>query len=95
MSFSDQMDDDLDAMLDTAVFGLAATVAGTAVNVIFDEAYGEGYDVAGTSPAIWCKTSDVNAAVIGDAVTVNGASYTVSGIEPDGALLTVLRLVDA
>lgn len=94
MSFNDQMDDDLDAMFDTDIFGVEATVAGTAIDVIFDNEYGEAFDVAGTSPAIWCKTSDVSAVAVGDAVTVNGTGYTVVSIEPDGARLTVLRLAE-
>lgn len=92
MSFSNQMDNDLDGMLDLNVFAVSATVAGTVISVMFDAEYGEALGVSGTSPAIWCKSSDVAAVAVGAAVTVGGGSYTVAGIEPDGTGVTVLRL---
>jgi hypothetical protein len=92
MSFRNQMDDDLDGMMDLEVFAEQATVGGTVISVIFDDEYGEALGVSGTSPAIWCKSSDVAAVAVGAAVTVGGGSYTVAGIEPDGTGVTVLRL---
>ncbi len=92
MSFGDQMEDDLDGMLDLEVFAEQATVGGTVISAIFDAEYGEALWVSGTSPAIWCKSSDVDEVEVGDAVTVSGGSYAVAGIEPDGTGLTVLKL---
>lgn len=92
MRFSNQMDDDLDGMMDLEVFAEQATVGGTVISVIFDDEYGEALGVSGTSPAIWCKSSDVEDVEVGDAVTVGGGSYTVAKPIPDGTGITVLML---
>jgi hypothetical protein len=95
MGLQDQMDDDLDGMLDLNVFAVSAMVGGTVMSVVFDDEYGEALGVNGTSPAIWCKSSDVASVAVGAAVTVGGGSYTVAGIEPDGTGVTKIRLQES
>jgi hypothetical protein len=82
-----------DVML--AVFGVQATVAGTTVEGIFDNAFvlvdveGE-VGAASTAPVLSIK-EDSAPYEIGAAVQVDGGSYTVAGIRPDG--MGVVRLI--
>jgi hypothetical protein len=89
------MADDLDAFFDVDEFAVTAAVAGVSVYGLFDRPHAEDIEVSGYSPALYCKTSDVSAAVEGDAVTVNGTDYTVIGIEDDGTGVTKLILREA
>lgn len=65
-----------------------ATINAVEINVIFDNAYevaDSGFaGFAATSPAIHCIASDVSAAVVGTAVSVDGTAYEVADIQPDG-----------
>lgn len=64
---------------------------------IFDEAYTE-VDVGGTigfqtvSPRIVCKTSDLVGAADADSVKVNGETYFIRVIQPDGTGMTEIQL---
>ena len=74
-----------------ADFGQTATVAGQAVQVIFDNAYtasGVGVGMAGTQPVITVRTADLPADPYGAAVLVSGKSYLVGLHEPDGSGLS-------
>jgi hypothetical protein len=69
-------------------FGVTATVGGASVQVIFDNA-SQGMQVgilgmAGTQPAITCKTADLAADPVGLAALVGGVAYTITQHEPDG-----------
>lgn len=63
-------------------FGIDADVGGAACRCLFDESYGEAFGVSGAKPALMVESSV--AADYDTVVTVNGASYVVRGIEPDG-----------
>jgi len=95
MSLRDEMADDLDAFFDVDEFAVEATVAGASVYGLFDRPHAETIEVSGYSPALYCKTSDVNAVVEGTEVTVDGTDYTVVGIELDGTGVTKLILQEA
>jgi hypothetical protein len=73
-------------------FAIPATVAGVALNGIFDKAYQESYGiVAGDNPVLLIQSSLVTP-IEGDAVIVNSTNYTVASVEPDGQGVTVLQL---
>lgn len=79
-----------------AVFANAtAVIGGTSHSVLFENGYVELLGVAGTGPSILGVGSDLSAATQGGSLTVNGTSYTVTAIEPDGTGLTRLRLQEA
>jgi hypothetical protein len=77
-------------------FGVTATVGGADVQVIFDNA-AQGTQVgilgmSGTQPAITCKTADLAADPVGQAVVVAGANYTITQHEPDGTGISLCFL---
>lgn len=79
-----------------AVFANAtAVISSVSRSVLFDNGYAELLGVAGTGPSILGVGSDLSAATQGGSLTVNGTSYTVTAIEPDGTGLTRLRLQEA
>jgi len=97
MSLSQDLTTDLDTFLDTTDFAVAATLNGTtAINVIFDAAYEavnlQTGEVEGAAPVAICKSSDVSGVSHGDTLDVNGTTYYVRGIQPDGTGLTTLIL---
>lgn len=69
-----------------------ATVGGSAVSGIFDDAYLDPLGMSGSQPALLCADADVSTAVHGTAVVVNSVSYTVASIQPDGTGMTRLLL---
>lgn len=77
-------------------WGVDATVDSAAVRGIFDNDYLTALGVtAGTGPVLLCAAADVASADQGDAVTVGAISYTITGIEPDGTGMVLLRLAES
>lgn len=76
-----------------------ATLGGVTVQCMFDAAYAQVnvglHGVASSAPMLHLKTADVPADVLGVAVTVNGAAYTVAEHQPDGAGISRLLLAAA
>lgn len=94
MSF---LTDDLSIFTSTNDFAAAAALNGTtAINVIFDAAYEainlQTGEVEGTAPVAICKESDVSGVSHGDTLLVNGTTYHIRGVRPDGTGLTTLIL---
>ncbi len=90
--------EDLTAMFDvTYGFAVNATYKTRTIPVIFDEQYyaeqGIDVDIASSRPAATCKTSDVSTAAEGDSIVIDGTTYTVTTVMPDGTGITVLSLV--
>lgn len=76
-----------------AAFGnCTATLAGTTVAAVFIHGFAESFDVDGEVPTLLVQSSDASGTVRGTAAIVNGVSYTVQGIEPDGTGMTMLLL---
>lgn len=71
-----------------------ATIGAASVSGVFDSAYGESLNgmVAGFVPAFTCASADVAGVAKNTAVSVNGVSYLVEEINPDGTGITVLKL---
>ena len=73
-------------------FAVDAVVAGVSVRAMFDNGYDAMQDlVAGSSPKLLLASSAASA-VVGDSVTVDGHSFRVTTVEPDGTGVTRLRL---
>lgn len=93
MAFSE----DLSVFFDTGTgFAVSATLAGTAVRGIFDNAYELGAvgmaGMATTAPVFTLATSDVPAGAAGASLVVNGISFTVAEHQPDGTGVSLLLL---
>jgi len=81
-----------DALVMFYDFGVDATLDGSAVRGIFDDAYTDPLGMAGSQPLLLCSSADVSTAAQGTAVVVNSVSYTVGSIQPDGTGMTRLLL---
>lgn len=79
-----------------ADFGVPATLGGTAVVGVFDNAYQAGgagqWGIATTQPHLTLATAQVPTNPVGQAVVVAGGSYVVVTHEPDGTGISVLTL---
>lgn len=72
-----------------------ATIAGSVVRGIFDNAYEPaevGIGMASSQPAFTLPTSSVVGEAVGQSLVVNGASYLVAAHEPDGTGVSRLLL---
>lgn len=85
--------DDTSDFFAVSDFAEQVTIAGAAVNAIFDSTYARVGTLLSTSdPALWCQSADVAGVVRGAAVVVRSIAYTVRDIQPDGTGVTVLQL---
>jgi len=75
-----------------ADFGVAATIGGLPVTVIFDNEYLAALDVESSNPVALAASAVVSAVAQGDAAVINAVNYTVAGIQPDGTGMTILEL---
>lgn len=76
-------------------FATDLTVNGVPVRGIFDDAFGSAFGgmIDGSGPMVRLPSSTAAGIVKrNDAVVIGAASYIVTGIEPDGTGLTLLRL---
>jgi len=89
------LSEDPDVFLDTDDFAVDATYDGaTAVKVIFDNAYLEQVDVAGTNPVATGKASDFPAGTcIGKTLVIGATTYIIRVRQPvDDGLFAQLQL---
>jgi len=87
--------EDPDDFLDTDDFAVEATYDGTtSVKVIFDNAYLEQVDVAGTNPVATGKASDFPAGTaIGKTLAIGAVTYIIRVRQPvDDGLFVQLQL---
>lgn len=91
-----------DRALLLADFGVSATFTpaggtGAAVTGIVDNDY-EAVDAGGsvsfavTRPRFVCRTADISGAAEGDALAIDGVTYTIRVVMPDGTGMTELML---
>ena len=77
-------------------FGVSCTVAGQAVQAIFDNGFALGdvgmAGMAGTQPVLTVPTASVPASPVGSAAVVNATNYEVAAHEPDGTGMSRLLL---
>lgn len=87
------MESRINAVALAALANATATIGGVAFDVVFRNSYGEALGfIGGGSPQIACASTDVSGVAKNTAVSVNGASYLVAEIDPDGTGITVLKL---
>ncbi len=76
-----------------ADFGVSAKVGATVVTGIFDNAEADTFGlVANTRSVLTVATEDIPAAAVGTTVVVNGTTYTIAELQPDGTGITRLML---
>lgn len=90
-------EEDFDAFTDPDEHGTAVTIAGIAVNAIFDAEYVSvvftgGVEVESVGPAVGFESALVPNVAQNDAVVVGSTNYEVKEVQPDGTGWTVLRL---
>lgn len=95
-----ESDQDRLEMLNVEEFGTSITVVlnstQTEISGIYDDAHFEvddGITIVSTSePMVHVNTSDVTNVVQGTELRINGSTFSVSDIQPDGTGITLLRL---
>lgn len=89
--------DDIAAFFDPDMPGYAlATVGGTEVAALFSAAYADALGIASSGPALRAQTSTLPAVAQGTAVVVDGTSYTVAAVKPNGTTgVTLLDLLES
>lgn len=64
----------------------------TAIKVIFDDGFVAAQGRESSSPTALCISTDVADVVHGNTLEINGTTYFVTGIQPDGTGTTLLIL---
>lgn len=85
----------LDVFMNLADWAKPATLNGLAINIIFDEAYMEQFNIVeDANPFARAKTSDVVAsgAGHGSLLVVDGRTFKVRELQPDGNGITTMQL---
>lgn len=70
----------------------SSSSAGRAVNGIFDRESEDVLGMEGSGPTFSCAADDVTEVAHGDGLVIDGASYVVRGVKPDGTGWTRLTL---
>ena len=80
-----ETDDDRLAAIQ-ALGGVTVTASGICFAAIFDAEFTDGLDIEGSAPVLTVRSSDATRVQLrkGVRVDVEGASYVVRRIEPDG-----------
>tara|TARA_R100000697_G_scaffold72682_1_gene85040 strand:+ start:1740 stop:2042 length:303 start_codon:yes stop_codon:yes gene_type:complete len=93
---------DLLNFFDTDAHGATATVSingsASSISVIINKEYfaiaGESVDVDGTQPVVTCRSSDVTNIDTADTIAIDGTTFNIVNIQPDGTGITTLILQD-
>ena len=72
--------------------GTTATIYALLRKEYLEEEAGGEVGVESSAPFALVRTSDVPNVVQGDQITINGTTYTIWAVEPDGEGMTDLRL---
>lgn len=72
----------------------AATLNGVAITGKFDNGSASGLSnmMLGSNPTFTCKTADAGSSSRGQTLVVDGVSYTVREVKPDGTGISLLEL---
>jgi len=76
----------------TAVYNGSLAVEGVFSKDYIDASGGSTVDFESSTPAFVCQAADVPAIARADTLLINGTTYSVTGIEPDGTGLVLLKL---
>lgn len=74
---------------------VAATLGSATVAGRFRQSYAEALGIGGGQPMFSAASSDLTGASVGGTVTIGGANFTITAIEPDTFGQTVLRLQES
>lgn len=83
--------EDLSAFLREGEHGTPAVIAGAPVVGIFENAYEDALEIADTGPRFLCPEASARV-VVGETITVDGASFKVVERKPDGTGMVELVL---
>lgn len=86
--FTDAMTD----ILNDEDLGTDAVYEGGTIRVLFQNGFVVVNGVETTAPMVECLDTDVAGVAHGDAMTVNGVTYRIIGIQPTGSGVTKLIL---
>lgn len=96
MSLKTDLISDLDEFLNNEEFAVEMTIGSNTIYGIFDDEYNavdlQTGQIAQTEPQIIVKTSDVSGISLDTEVSINGTTYKIKEIQPDGTGLTTLIL---
>ena len=86
--------EDLAPFFDPADHGTEALYDGATVPIdgIFDAEYVEPLSVESSGPAYLCPVASVPGVAHGKALIINGTTYLVRGVQPDGTGVVLLKL---
>jgi len=77
-------------------FGVTASFGFGDVTGIFNAPHemleGGAVEIDGEAPTLLCRSADIASAGSGDSVTIEGATYEVYSVQPDGTGMTLLEL---
>jgi hypothetical protein len=96
MNLQNIIANDLETLVNQDDFAAAATYGGTTISVLFDAAGTiqniNGVLVETSAPQATCLSSDVASATHNDTITINGITYYIMQILPDGVGMSKLIL---
>lgn len=84
--------EDLAPFFETAEFATAATLDGASVAGIFDNAYIDSLGLASRAPMFTLPTASASTATQASVLILDGTSYRVTSVQPDGTGVTMLTL---
>jgi hypothetical protein len=73
-------------------FGVDATLNGSPVRGIFDNAYVDSFGLATRQPRFALSTAQAGSAAQGATLVIGVATYRVTAVQPDGTGMTELAL---
>jgi hypothetical protein len=82
----------LSPFFNTAELATAATLDGASVTGIFDNAYTEAFGMASRAPMFTLPSANAAAATQASVLVVDGSTYRVTSVQPDGTGVTTLML---
>jgi hypothetical protein len=82
----------LDVFFNVAEHAVSAALDGVAVAGIFDNEYADALGLATRQPRFMLKSSDAASVTQASVLVVEGSTYRVRSIEPDGTGVTLLAL---
>ena len=89
------LDQDLNALI-CGDLSIAARWNGKLIRCQFENEFAQQLPgevgVAAASPRAYCRTEDVSTAAVDDTLVIDGTTYNVIAVEPDGTGVTVLVL---
>jgi hypothetical protein len=84
--------EDLSPFFNTAELATQAALDGVPVTGIFDNAYTEAFGMASRAPMFTLPTASAASATQTSVLVVDGTTYRVTSVQPDGTGVTTLML---